>query len=181
MKIRFISTLSAVALFAISTFAAPVPGLYVGVVTVTKNLGRNLGVSFGSLDEGLSSVYTLKAQAQVFPDGSITILPTVVESPTAATDPSSDVIHATPVSEPVVTVPEAPWQGNNYVIDAQLPAYLTIRRNTFEIYYETDRTLPSNGGALPTIDLSRPYTTFKFRFVLREKFKPLIPVPQAAN
>ncbi len=89
MKIRILLVVAALTLITVSAFGAAWEGRYVGVLTVQKYVAPFEG--------GLSSSYTLKAEARVYPDGRIIILPTIAESLSAAANPQSTVVRAVPI------------------------------------------------------------------------------------
>ncbi len=181
MKIRILPFVAALVLVTVSAFGAPEPGRYVGVLTVQKNLGV--------FTENLSSSYTLKAEARVFADGRITILPTVAESPSAAANPQSTVLRAAPIEPQPVPLGwgsplaihsfafpkrspgltfdlRASFTGITgitpvftYLVESLYPALVTTEGTLLKIRYETERRNEANN-----IDFTLPYSAFSFVF-----------------
>ncbi len=85
MRPHLTASLLALLSTALFAFGAPDPGSYVGTLSVRRNY------------EGLSSTYTLRAQATVKPDGTIMILTSAPELPKAAVDLEAATTRAIPI------------------------------------------------------------------------------------
>ena len=154
MKLLVVTALFALSATAFCQFAVPPSGNYSGRVTVTKVLPA----------EGLSSRYSLRAQAKVSDDGAITILTTVPESPAAAANVETTVTRITMV------VTQTPDPGT----DPTSPAYAIA--TTYAFYLDGKPVEVSDNGSLLKITYRNPpaavpadpgalqpnYTSFEF-------------------
>jgi len=163
-----LKTLAALLVFATDAFCQgfPYPGNYAGTLTVTKTLPV----------ERLSSRYSLRAQANVADDGTITILTTVPESPAAAANVESTVTRVmrtiTEVGPPGTKGPygdPGPWGPAfaiqllySYSIDGK-PVDVSFKDSLLRITYRNP-PLPE-----ATNDVAAPPSNFvSFEFLLRK-------------
>lgn len=156
--------------FLIADTAPPAPGFYVGVLRVTK-------VHY---PDGLSSSYTLKAQARVFDDGTISFATTVPESPAAASNVESTLNRAAPIVpprfpiyQPLITLTSTNpitigKTTANYLVDSQHRAELTTNGNVLNLFYAnpvagreiTQVVIP--GGEQTRLAANLQFTVFKY-------------------
>ena len=136
----------------------PAAGNYVGTLTITKTI----------LPEHLSSRSTLRAQAVVAADGSVTILTTVRESPTAAANVESTVTRVVPVL--TTTGPVSGPFGPRYATITTLafyidgkPVELSISGSLLKITYRNPPASP------PAITPTQEPSFTEFEFVLRSR------------
>jgi hypothetical protein len=147
----------------------PVPGYYLGTVTITKGLGP----------EGLQSSVTLRSQARVANDGTITILNTVREIPTSVGNVDRSVSRVAPVtapqivpttvadpfSEPVVnTAVNNPFAGFAYAVDGLYGADLTMIGRLLSIDYQLTADIVAN-GPVSVNQVPDRYTLFNYRLL----------------
>ena len=149
MKTPLLALFSLIASSITSVFAAPDAGSYTGLVTINKIVNN------------LSHSYTLRAEASVAPDGQITILTAVPESPSAAINVDNSVTVAQPSGETTVTRTDLArigviFQIRNYVIDDTLPAILFVTGQGFNLSYT------SPAPAVATLAPKRTHVNFKF-------------------
>ena len=132
MKTLFLSLFLVCAGMAECAFGAPEPGLYLGSVTVTRWIPA---------DE-LTTSYTLKVEARVKEDGSLTILSSLPELPRTATmEAATTRAVPEPPAPPVVITPVKPLDEivltlpHNYIVDGKFQAYLAVQGKFVTLRY----------------------------------------------
>jgi hypothetical protein len=178
MKTPFVSSLLALLSVASPAFAGPEPGHYAGTVTVSRVLG----------EEGLMSQFSLRVQARIKADGSMTILSSAPELPRIATveDAITRAVPVTPapiphqpempVLQPLVTpmpsltpsiFPAPIFQRGNYLVDGQHPAFVSVKGRVVTLRYQNPaRTVPEvviqDGVAVAHFQFAPPAVSFVF-------------------
>jgi hypothetical protein len=151
--------------------APPQPGYYVGLLRVTKVHHQ---------PDGLSSSYTLRAQARVFDDGTISFATSAPESPAAASNVESTLNRAAPIVPPPVNLYQplillastnpvtVVKTSANYLVDSKYRAELTTDRNVLKLSYAnpvagyeiTEVVIP--GGERTRLAANTQFTMFQY-------------------
>ena len=156
---------------------APQAGTYIGTLRVTKVHAQ----------DGLSSTYTLRAQARVFADGTMSIATTARESPLAASNTESTLDRATPLPPPTGPIDDPllilarldpvtlTTTTANYLVNAKYRAELVVSQNLLRLTYSNPVAgyrineafiphpdIPGSGGEITRLQPSPQFTVFRY-------------------
>lgn len=155
MKLLVVTALFALSATAFCQLQDPPSGTYSGRLTVSKVLPA----------DGLSSRYSLRAQARVSADGAITILTTAPESPAVAANVETTVTRITRVVTSGPTAEQlaagmliANWTEIVFYVDGK-PVEVSVNGSLLKITYRNPPVaVPADPGAATHPN----YTSFEF-------------------